>query len=52
MLASAQRAPQSLESVTTALSPTRPASQFRTIARKVLAFGEALIAVALAGLLS
>jgi PAS domain S-box-containing protein len=38
--------------VTTALSPTRPTSQFRTIAQKVLAFGEALLAVAVAGVLS
>jgi len=38
--------------VTTALSPTRPATQFQTIARRVLAFGEALLAVAVAGVLS
>jgi PAS domain S-box-containing protein len=44
--------PPNHESVTTSLFPTRPPSQFQTIVRRVLAFGEALLAVSAAGALS
>src|SRR5436190_2502660 len=40
------------DSVTTALSPTRPTPQFQTTLRTALAFAEALLAVAVAGALS
>lgn len=40
------------ESVITPTTPTRPISQVRPIARTVLGYGEALLAVAVAGVLS
>ena len=44
--------PPNLESVITPTTPTRPISQVQPIARTVLAYGEALVAVGVAGALS
>ena len=46
------RRPPNHESVITPTSPTRPTAQGQSTARKALAYGEALLAVAVAGVLS
>jgi PAS domain S-box-containing protein len=46
------RRPPNLVSVITPTTPTRPIAQVRPLARTVLAYGEALVAVGVAGLLS